>query len=461
MCCLMTTAARHILQSLQVSLIMHPACVAMCYADIYMLLICCLSWWRWKSESLTWQVESLHWDTVCAEASPFLSSNLSLLTEVAVEWDAQGGNPDVDILCCISLLLTKTKHCQRSPRGVTWHFTQVNVCSRLSRWLKVLCSHSQYFSERLEVCVHDASFSPPGNPSVIQWELTHSPPAVVSLSQTLNSNKIKLHADSRWWIPDKQMAVALHTEPLLLAINTLWPPTVEPRLRQHAPRGKLALYPIQAVEQHRPTSCIARFVLKRLPGSVVPSPHLLNKMTPSVNWPPPFLHAAVTYWSCHRVRFGWPKCDYQRPPTVGQRICVHACVWLCARECWEITFSVSAVWASFLSRQIALLRELGICCAVAKIAVAPLSPSSFHSFSLSHPTCVFFVILVPNMSWMMHPYDTGSLSGVSLLLVFWSALPHNPDESDEGNHNKLWFLQKKESLNRGKRVEGKWSRATG
>ena len=62
-------------------------------------------------------------------------------------------------------------------------------------------------------------------------------------------------------------------------------------------------------------------------------------------------------------------------------VCV--CVCVCVEECWEITFSVSAVQASFLSRQIALLRELLLGWQ------SHLSPS----FSLSHPTCLFSVNL--------------------------------------------------------------------
>lgn len=65
---------------------------------------------------------------------------------------------------------------------------------------------------------------------------------------------------------------------------------------------------------------------------------------------------------------------------------------VCVEECWEITFSVSAVRASFLSRQIALLRELllGWQSHLSLRLYSPLSPS----FSLSHPTCLFSVNLL-------------------------------------------------------------------
>lgn len=136
-----------------------------------------------------------------------------------------------------------------------------------------------------------------------------------------------------------------------------------------------------------PTSCMLHFVLIKL---LFPSHHLLNKMTPSINCQAPFLHAAAR-WPIEAATMS-DLGDYHYG-TEGVCICV------CVRECWEITFSVSAVRAFFLSRQIALLREqlLGW--------QSHLSLSCFilPSVSLYQPTCLFSVILAPNISWMMHP----------------------------------------------------------
>ncbi len=77
------------------------------------------------------------------------------------------------------------------------------------------------------------------------------------------------------------------------------------------------------------------------------------------------------------------------------------CVCVCVRECWEITFSVSAAWAFFLSRQIALLRELLL---GRQLHLSLLFILCSLCLFLSHPTCLFSVILAPNTSWTMHPY---------------------------------------------------------
>lgn len=66
------------------------------------------------------------------------------------------------------------------------------------------------------------------------------------------------------------------------------------------------------------------------------------------------------------------------------------CVSVSVRECCEITFSVSAVLASFLSRQIVLLREL--------LLGWQSQISLLYSSFLSHPTRLLSVILAPNIS---------------------------------------------------------------